>query len=132
MLTKSQMRIHDKFAPPKGTWNLCESVDEVGKPTFDTNVFCARLRGPVALFDGVSLNNRYYSRALWDQVLQENLARLTEEGLFGVLGHERPIDEDAISNGDITHKVTSLWINENTKTVDGEILVLNSKSGREL
>lgn len=125
-------KLSDRFAATtKGAWKLSENAPD--KPSYDQDIYCARLQGPMALLDGVSLNNRYYSRELWEQVLRENQSDFQAgKGLFGTMGHERELDEDAIAEGMITHKITGLWMNESNGTVDGEILVLNSPSGKNL
>ena len=111
-------------------WELCESVND--EKSFDESVFVAKLRGPVAVCDGTSLNQRFYSQKLWETAIRNKERELQEEGLFGTLGHDVEMDEAAISQGQITHKMTSMWINEKSKMVEAEILILNSAAGREL
>jgi hypothetical protein len=51
--------------------------------------------------------------------------------MLGTIGHDQPIDDRALLEGKISHKVTKLWINENGIGM-GEIQVLATSSGKEL
>jgi hypothetical protein len=114
-------------------WSEVQNESEGGQKTYDESLYCGRVRGPMFLVDGVSLNNRFYSEELWQTCIRNNSERFGDaKGLHGVCGHERPLNEDSIATGMISHKVTRLWIDPRTKTGMGEILILNNEAGRNL
>jgi hypothetical protein len=83
------------------------------------------------LVNNESRNKRYYSKNLWDKVINENSSRLSSGDCIGTVGHDQPIDDQAFLNGKISHKITKLWIDENGIGM-GEIQVLATSAGKEL
>ena len=129
-LTK-KIKIQDRFQVKEGLWDLYEAKEgEVSE--VDGTTFLAKLRGPMFLVNGTSLNNRFYSKTLWERALTDATPKIEEQGMFGVIGHDQELDEEAIKSGSFSHKVTKLWIDEKHGLGMGEILVLNSAAGREL
>lgn len=126
------------FSVPDTFWEILE--DKGDKAVDGVNVL-ARAVGPFFLADGSSENGRYYSRELWESVLKKN-QKVLDDGMLGAVGHDQEINDKAVREGLLSHKVTKLWIDDNKKvklgngrvaTVGmGELLVLNTDSGRNL
>lgn len=112
-------------------WEICE-LNESADNVVDGERILARVRGPMAVIDGKTLNNRWYPKACWENALLECKGRLEGGGLFGTVGHGVALDENTISSGQYSHKVTKLWIDEARGKVMGEILVLNTDAGRNV
>lgn len=131
VLTKKDVLLQDSFKLPENVikWQIDESVEN---SKVDGQNILARVVGPFFLVNGTSLNNRFYSKGLWEKCLSKVSERLSKGGLFGTVGHDQPIDEAALMNGKISHTVTKLWIDEENKIGMGEILVLGTESGKQL
>ena len=84
------------------------------------------------LIDGKSQNNRFYERKLWDKVLKETSDYVNHGLMLGTIGHEQPIDDNAVREGKVSHRVSKLWIDDNKKLGMGEMLILNTPTGRTL
>jgi hypothetical protein len=124
--------LNDSFQVPKDTcWKI---VEEAGNPSgkVDGEHVLARVSGPFFLVDGVSLNNRFYSRQLWERTISKIKEKLENGGLPGTIGHEQPLDEKALLDGKVSHLVTNLWIDEKNNIGMGELLVLGTESGKHL
>lgn len=119
----------DRFTIPieNAVWKVVESKNE---SKVDGKTILARVQGQFFLVNGESLNGRWYSESLWENCISNCQERFKNGGLFGTIGHDQPLDEDALRNGDISHTVTNLWI-EDGKGM-GEILVLGTESGKQL
>lgn len=92
----------------------------------------ARVVGPMALLEGVSLNGRNYTRSLWETGIEGAKDRLDSHGLFGTCGHKIALDEATVAAGQISHKVVGLWPNPKNGTLDGEIHILETEAGKNL
>lgn len=103
---------------------------ETGDKTVDGKNIIARVQGQFFITDGTSLNNRFYSRKLWENTLIECEHRLGQQ-MIGVLGHEQEINEGAIADGKVTHVVTKLWIDENGNGM-GEACIFGTEAGKNL
>lgn len=123
--------IQDNFNIPAQPWSdVCEAAP--GQKSYDENLYCARMEGPAFLVNASSRNKRFYPRPLWDKTIQEAQPRFEDGGLFGTISHEQALDDKAILEGKITHKVTRLWIDEAQQIGKCEILILNNESGQNL
>ena len=123
----NKILLEDRFKTPSATWAINEDVPGDGPPSYNTELYCARLQGPMALYGGKSLNQRYYGEDLWDSTLSA-----TEFPLFGTIGHDQEMHEGALTEGLITHKITKVWPNKQNGTIDGEILILKNPVGEIL
>ncbi|QIG77938.1 prohead core scaffolding and protease protein [Rhizobium phage RHph_TM61] len=92
----------------------------------------ARVAGPFFTVNGESLNGRFYSDKLWEKAIFESAERMSYGEVLGTIGHEQPLDDQSLLEGKASHKVTKLWIDEDTGVGMGEIQVLNTDAGRNL
>lgn len=106
---------------------LNESTDKLTKQEV-----IGRVVGEMFAVNGRSGNKRFYSRKLWETALGKTKATVLNGMMMGTVGHNQPIDEKAILEGKISHRVSRLWIDESTKKGMGEILIMNTDSGRNL
>jgi len=67
------------------------------------------------LVEHSSLNHRYYTRELWDKAISENADVVTRGKMLGTIGHEQPIDDKALLEGKISHRVSKIWIDESSR-----------------
>lgn len=120
-------KLFDAFAP-----ELRYSIEEA-KGEVDGKHVLAKLRGEFFFPDGISRNNRFYSKNLWNKVLAEAAVkeRLQERRMFGTISHEQEINDTALLDGKLSHVVTNLGIQEGNKGI-GEALILNTHAGRTL
>ncbi len=84
--------------------------------------------------DGKSRNQRWYSKQFWETVLSKPdvVSRLNNLTMFGAIGHkDTPVSDKDLNDGEVSHIVTDLWIDENNKGM-GRLIVLNTESGRNL
>jgi hypothetical protein len=122
--------------PVWAQWQVFEASDE-DRALVDGYNLLFRARGPAFLVEHSSLNHRYYTRKLWDHAISENAEVVTHGKMLGTIGHEQPIDDKALLEGKISHRVSKLWIDENSR-IPGhpdarigciEILGLNTPAG---
>jgi hypothetical protein len=110
-------------------WEIDES--ETGS-VVDGNHIIGRVKGPFFAVDGESRNGRFYSRGLWEKAINENTDRMTGGTMLGAVGHDQPINDEALREGKISHRVTKLWIDDAKKVGMGEVLIFNTPSGQIL
>lgn len=91
-----------------------------------------RAVGAFFVVDGKSQNNRFYEKRLWERVLGEAQQTMARGQMMGSIGHGQPLDDNALLNGKISHRVSKLWIDEGKKMGMGEVLLLNTPAGRVL
>ena len=113
-------------------WEIFEKKEEDKTGVVDGVNVLGRAVGPFFAIDGKSQNNRFYERKLWDKVIKETNDSITHGQMLGTIGHEQPLDDKAILEGKVSHRVSKLWIDEGKKTGMGEILILNTQAGRTL
>jgi predicted transcriptional regulator len=136
LTNKQELQLRDTFiGESQRTWTVMpEPLDEHGQPVasrVDGVNILARVQGPFFLVDGVSLNNRFYSKSLWESAIKKVQEKLNNGGLFGAIGHDQELDEKALAEGKFSHTVIKLWINENNVGM-GEILILGTNAGQQL
>jgi len=125
--------LQDTFDVPLDTkWRLDEFYkdSEEGKIVDGVHIL-ARLRGPMFVVNGDSLNKRHYSKALWENAISKNSQKLEDGHMLGAFGHEQPLDDVALGKGAASHRVSKLWIDESGVGM-GEIIVFGTSSGKEL
>lgn len=122
----------DCFGVDPGTfWELFE-VDEDKSGIVDGVNILGRAVGPFFVVDGKSQNNRFYERKLWERVLKERKENMDRGQMLGTIGHQQPLDDNALLEGKVSHRINKLWIDEGKKLGMGEILILNTPAGRTL
>jgi len=94
----------------------------------------AKVKGPFFVPDGVSRNNRFYTKQLWEKCLSssEVTEKLKSRTMFGTIGHDTELNDKSLQEGKISHIVTSAYIDESTGQGIGEALILNTPSGQIL
>lgn len=129
MATKSQNSLRETFVfKPTVVQGLNES-EENRDPRIDGKRIIGKLVGEMFASDATTLNNRYYKRSMWENILKAEADRFP---LFGTCGHEVEFNEESIKRGEVTHKITKMWIDEKTGKGMGEILVLGNEYGRNI
>lgn len=128
---EKKVLLQDTFKLPEQSWHINESDAGASYGKVDGQNILARVEGAFFLVDDVSLNNRLYSKELWENCINKVEPRFQSGGIPGTIGHDQPLDEKALMDGNISHLVSRLWINENNIGM-GEILVLGTESGRNL
>lgn len=93
----------------------------------------AKVRGVFFVPDGTSRNRRFYPKSLWEKALnkKEIKEKLSSKRMFGTIGHDQVINDNAILEGKISHIVTNLTIDNNGQGI-GEALILDTPAGRGL
>jgi len=121
------------FSLEDSEWELVESDN--GDIIAGASVL-GYVRGPFFVVEGKSDNNRWYSKELWDKVINETKDAHNEGRIVGTIGHDLELDDKALREGKGSHRVTKLWIpNNESKTKQmgmGEAAILDTTTGREL
>ena len=116
---------------PEIDYELEEASGEV-----DGKAIIGRVRGSFFVPDGKSRNNRFYSKALWEKVLNDSeiQEKLKTRRMLGSVGHDQAIDDKAVREGALSHIVSKLEINESTGKLRGigEALILDTPAGKNL
>jgi len=84
--------------------------------------------------DGMSRNKRWYSRSLWENVLNspDVKNRLLNRTMFGEIGHsDGPVTDMTLREGNASHIILDLWIDEKGRGM-GRAAILNTQKGRDL
>lgn len=116
------------FFEPNTTFILTEANGEV-----DGRHIIGIFEGQFFVPEGISRNQRFYSRELWDSCLasKEVQSMLAERRMFGTISHEQPIDDKALMEGKVSHIVTHLEIREGNLGW-GRAVILNTPVGQFL
>jgi hypothetical protein len=111
------------------TFKINESSDLV-----DGQHILAEIEGEFFVPNGMSRNGRYYPKSLWEKVIDNPRIkqRLTDRLMFGTVGHDAPLGDEAIREGYVSHIVTNIRIDEATGKGIGNAVILNTPSGRVL
>ena len=122
---------------PNNKWELKEDYlnESSNKSVADGRNILAVVQGVFFVPDGVSRNERYYPKVFWETIIghPDLRRRLDDKVMFGCIGHEdRGITESDITDGKVSHIVTKLWIDEETKMGMGEAYILGTPAGRNL
>lgn len=107
---------------------ICEDASEV-----DGVHVLAKVRGPAFFPDTTSGNRTFYPLEAWEKALSEPRVqkRLRDRLMYGTIGHNQVLDDDAIKDGKFSHLITDIFINEEG-VGEAEYLVLNTPTGRIL
>jgi len=110
---------------------LTFSVEEANGEVDGTNVL-ARVKGNFFVPNGISRNNRFYPKELWEKVCTDPRIKqqFMDRRMYGTIGHNQKIDDDAIRDGKISHVIVNLSV-AGEKGI-GEALVLDTPAGRIL
>jgi len=128
----NQEVILDSFDFPEEvdtSWKICESE---GESVVDGVNILGRAVGPFFIVDGETRNKRFYSKALWEKVINESITKLANGQMLGTIGHKQSLDDEALLEGKVSHRVTKLSIDEGGKYGIGEILILSTPAGKIL
>ncbi|MCP4528536.1 MAG: hypothetical protein GY833_21875 [Aestuariibacter sp.] len=128
----------DAFEMPVAKYEIHEAKD-ISIPDDSPNAgvvdgenILARVVGPFFLVDGKSRNGRFYTRKLWEKAIERTSEAMANGTMLGTIGHSQKLDDEALLQGLASHRVARLWIDEDQGVGMGEILVLNTPSGRAL
>lgn len=128
----------DAFEMPIAKYEIHEAAD-IAIPDDSPNAgvvdgenILARVVGPFFLVDGKSRNGRFYTRELWEKAIKRNSEAMANGTMLGTIGHSQKLDDEALLQGLASHRVARLWIDDDQSVGMGEILVLNTPSGRAL
>lgn len=113
---------------PELSFSFQENASEV-----DGQFVLAKVKGQFFCPEGISRNNRYYSRNLWEKALGKSnvCEKLKTKTMYGTIGHKTPINDETVQEGKMSHIVTNLYIDEEGRGI-GEALILNTPAGRNL
>lgn len=122
-----KIKIQDSI-DPKIKFSIEENASEVD----GVNVL-AKVKGVFFVPNGVSRNNRFYSKGLWEKALSEEHVqeKFKNRNMFGTVGHNIEINDETLSEGKFSHIVTNAYIDDNGQGI-GEAIILNTRSGRAL
>jgi len=93
-----------------------------------------KIKGPFFVLDGKSRNGRFYEALVWLKQLVKKtiLEKLKGKRMFGTIGHEQEINDQALLDGKISHVVVDLKENHNGIKGYGEAWILNTPAGQIL
>lgn len=114
------------------TWTLDTTISEGANPLVDGTNIIGRAVGPFFIIDGASRNKRFYSRRLWERALENCTESINKGTMIGTIGHDQKLDDEALRNGKVSHRISKLWIDENNKIGMGEVLIFNTPTGQLL
>lgn len=136
--TVHNIRICDVLTDKKEISLVADYKNESSKtsyPEVDGRNVLGILSGIFFVPDGRSVNERFYPRKFWEEVLAdpELQNRLQDRVMFGTIGHEdKYVDDEDLAKGKVSHIVTKLWIDDETGMGMGEALILGTDAGRNL
>ena len=132
MSTTQRIQLNEVWDVPNQKWDVSTPVNE--SRTVEGNSILAVVEGQFFVPDGISRNDRFYSKKLWEKILsyesiQERLKGLT---MYGCIGHDdRAVEEKDLSNGAVSHVMEKLWIDGDGRGM-GRALIANTPAGRNL
>lgn len=113
----------------------CSSINESGDTSLiDGQNIIGMVEGQFFQPDGMSRNNRWYPRSLWENVLAsaDVKNRLLNHTMFGEIGHsDGPVTDMTLRSGEASHIITDLWIDEKGRGM-GRAYILGTETGRRL
>lgn len=103
-------------------------------PEVDGVHILAKVEGPAFFPDGVSGNRVFYPASMWDEVLEDPrvISALETRTMFGSIGHDIVMNDDAMRRGLASHITTRMWVDEATGIGMATYLILNTPVGRIL
>lgn len=136
--TVHNIRVCDVLTDRRAVTLVADYKNESSKsayPEVDGHNVLGILSGIFFVPDGRSVNERFYPRSFWEEVLAdpELQNRLRDRVMFGTIGHEdKYVDDEDLAKGKVSHIITKLWIDENTGMGMGEALILGTDAGKNL
>jgi hypothetical protein len=109
-------------------------IERDGESEVDGVHILARIEGPAFFPETVSEgNNVYYPQEAWENAIADPSlkTKLADRLVYGTIGHNIDLDDDAIREGKFSHVTTRVWINEEN-VGRAEYLVYNTDPGRTL
>lgn len=93
----------------------------------------AKVVGQFFVPDGKSRNGRYYPKALWEKVISDVKikSKLDARMMYGTVGHKKSLDDEALGEGEGSHFMTKMWIDEEGRGM-GECYVVGTPRGKIL
>lgn len=92
-----------------------------------------KLTGNILFFDQKNLNGRVYTKEVAESIIEQFKKIRGEEGVFlGEFGYPSTAWTNGINLGNISHDVVDLRINEDTKSLEGDMLILETPAGKKL
>ena len=81
---------------PELSFSLQENASEV-----DGKHILAKITGEFFVPNGYSRNKRFYSRSLWEKVLNSKNVKsdLKNRTMFGTISHDTPINDESLRDG---------------------------------
>lgn len=121
---------------PDNKWSIKEDYlnENQQKTSVDGKNILAVVEGCFFVPDGTSRNERFYPKTFWESILTrpDVRERLDSKIMFGEIGHnDRPVSEEDLTAGKVSHIVTKLWIDESGMGM-GQAYVLGTPAGRNL
>lgn len=94
----------------------------------------AKVVGPAFFPNEVSGNNVEYPEKVWSDVLNDPkvIKALADKTMFGTIGHDVVMDDNAMRQGLASHITTKMWVDEETGVGMAEYLILNTPVGQVL
>lgn len=91
-----------------------------------------KLTGNILFFDQKNLNGRVYTKEVAESIIEQFKKIRGEQGVFlGEFGYPSTPWTNGINLGNISHDVVDLRINEDTKSLEGDILILETPAGKK-
>lgn len=114
-------------------FQLGETFYSENAPEVDGINIIGKVSGESFVPDGFSRNKRFYPSSLWEKVINDPdiIQKLSDRNMFGTIGHDLKLDDAAFRNGDFSHVVSGIHIDENGKGMV-DYLILNTKAGQNL
>ena len=129
MATKSITRISEAMVfKPLTIQGLNESSDVEKDPRIDGERIIGKVVGEMFAVNNKTRNGRWYSEGLWEKTIARTADRFP---LFGTCGHDIEFTEENIKKGELTHKVTKMWISEDGRGM-AEILIMGNEYGKNI
>lgn len=114
-------------------WEANIQVQEDDKSVVDGVNILAKVSGPSFFPDKTSRNHVHYPRLAWENALKDPdfQQRLKERRVYGTIGHDVEMNDEAVRAGNFSHIVSRVWIDDNG-VGNAEYLILNTPPGRIL
>lgn len=110
------------------------SESKVAKSRVDGKYIIGMIEGQFFKPDGMSRNQRWYPRSLWEKALNtaDVKNRLATSTMFGEIGHsDGPVEDLTLRNGCASHFIDDLWIDDKGHGM-GRAYILNTPTGQLL
>ncbi len=109
-------------------------VEDHNDADIDGTHVLAKVRGQFFVPNGTSRNGRFYSKRLWEKVINDpNIqTKIKKKLMFGTVGHDAKLGDQAVREGVVSHFMHHIEIDEATNRGIGEAWILNTPVGRIL